>query len=289
MIMRANSEKTLARTGVYAFLVISAAFFLMPFYVMVVTSLKTMDEIRVTSIFALPDAPTLEAWITAWNSACTGLNCNGLSVGFFNSVMIMVPATVLSILLGAVTGYALSFWRPKGTELIFGILLVAAFIPYQVFIDPLVRMLSQVGLYNSLAGIVAIHVIFGMPIMVLLFRNYYAGLPRDLFSAARVDGGGFWVIFIRLILPLSPPILIVAVILQSTHIWNDFLFGLVFAGSDNQPMTVLLNNIVNSTQGEKAYNVNMAATILTAAVPLIIYLASGRWFVRGIAAGAVKG
>ncbi|GLT08799.1 sugar ABC transporter permease [Sulfitobacter porphyrae] len=289
MIMRANSEKTLARTGVYAFLVISAAFFLMPFYVMVVTSLKTMDEIRVTSIFALPDAPTLQAWVTAWQSACTGLNCNGLSVGFFNSVMIMVPATVLSILLGAVTGYALSFWRPKGTELIFGILLVAAFIPYQVFIYPLVRMLSQVGLYNSLAGIVAIHVIFGMPIMVLLFRNYYAGLPRDLFSAARVDGGGFWVIFIRLILPLSPPILIVAVILQSTHIWNDFLFGLVFAGSDNQPMTVLLNNIVNSTQGEKAYNVNMAATILTAAVPLIIYLASGRWFVRGIAAGAVKG
>lgn len=287
--MRANSEKTLARTGVYAFLVISAAFFLMPFYVMVVTSLKTMDEIRVTSIFALPDAPTLQAWVTAWQSACTGLNCNGLSVGFFNSVMIMVPATVLSILLGAVTGYALSFWRPKGTELIFGILLVAAFIPYQVFIYPLVRMLSQVGLYNSLAGIVAIHVIFGMPIMVLLFRNYYAGLPRDLFSAARVDGGGFWVIFIRLILPLSPPILIVAVILQSTHIWNDFLFGLVFAGSDNQPMTVLLNNIVNSTQGEKAYNVNMAATILTAAVPLIIYLASGRWFVRGIAAGAVKG
>jgi glucose/mannose transport system permease protein len=284
-----SSEKTLARTGVYAFLVISAAFFLMPFYVMVVTSLKTMDEIRVTSIFALPDAPTLQAWVTAWQSACTGLNCNGLSVGFFNSVMIMVPATVFSILLGAVTGYALSFWRPKGTGLIFGILLVAAFIPYQVFIYPLVRMLSQVGLYNSLAGIVAIHVIFGMPIMVLLFRNYYAGLPRDLFSAARVDGGGFWVIFIRLILPLSPPILIVAVILQSTHIWNDFLFGLVFAGSDNQPMTVLLNNIVNSTQGEKAYNVNMAATILTAAVPLIIYLASGRWFVRGIAAGAVKG
>lgn len=287
--MRMSSEKTLARTGVYAFLVISAAFFLMPFYVMVVTSLKTMDEIRVTSIFALPDAPTLQAWVTAWQSACTGLNCNGLSVGFFNSVMIMVPATVFSILLGAVTGYALSFWRPKGTGLIFGILLVAAFIPYQVFIYPLVRMLSQVGLYNSLAGIVAIHVIFGMPIMVLLFRNYYAGLPRDLFSAARVDGGGFWVIFIRLILPLSPPILIVAVILQSTHIWNDFLFGLVFAGSDNQPMTVLLNNIVNSTQGEKAYNVNMAATILTAAVPLIIYLASGRWFVRGIAAGAVKG
>lgn len=287
--MRANSEKIMARTGVYAFLVIAAAFFLMPFYVMLVTSLKTMDEIRVTSIFSLPDAPTLEAWVTAWQSACTGLNCNGLSVGFLNSVLIVVPATALSILVGAVTGYALSFWRPKGAGLIFGVLIVAAFIPYQVFIYPLVRMLSQVGLYNSLAGIIAIHVIFGMPIMVLLFRNYYAGLPIDLFSAARVDGGGFWVIFIKLILPLSPPILIVAVILQSTQIWNDFLFGLVFAGADNQPMTVLLNNIVNSTQGEKAYNVNMAATILTAAVPLTIYLASGRWFVRGIAAGAVKG
>ncbi len=287
--MSAKSEKMIARTGVYAFLVISAAFFLMPFYVMVVTSLKTMDEIRVTSIFSIPDAPTLQAWVTAWNAACTGLKCEGLSVGFFNSVLIVVPATVLSILLGAMTGYALSFWRPKGGELIFGVLIVAAFIPYQVFIYPLVRLLSQVGLYNSLAGIVAVHIIFGLPIMVLLFRNYYAGLPRDLFSAARVDGGGFWVIFIRLILPLSPPILIVAVILQTTHIWNDFLFGLVFAGADNQPMTVLLNNIVNSTQGEKAYNVNMAATILTAAVPLIIYLASGRWFVRGIAAGAVKG
>ncbi len=287
--MSTKSEQIMARIGVYAFLVVAAAFFLMPFYVMIVTSLKTMDEIRVTSIFSLPDAPTLEAWVTAWSSACTGLNCNGLSVGFINSVLIMVPATFLSILVGAVTGYALSFWRPKGAGIIFGVLIVAAFIPYQVFIYPLVRMLSQVGLYNSLAGIVAIHVVFGLPIMVLLFRNYYAGLPRDLFSAARVDGGGFWVIFVRLILPLSPPILIVAVILQSTHIWNDFLFGLVFAGADNQPMTVLLNNIVNSTQGEKAYNVNMAATILTAAVPLIIYLASGRWFVRGIAAGAVKG
>ncbi|MEJ2019976.1 MAG: carbohydrate ABC transporter permease, partial [Maritimibacter sp.] len=207
---------------------------------------------------------------------------------------------------GALTGYALSFWRPAGAGLIFGVLVVSAFIPYQVFIYPLVRMMSQVGLYSSLPGIVLIHVIFGMPIMVLMFRNYYASLPQELFSAARVDGGGFWVIFFYLILPLSPPILIVAVILQATHIWNDFLFGLVFAGADNQPMTVLLNNIVNTTQGEKAYNVDMAnivnttqgekaynvdmaATILTALVPLIIYLASGRWFVRGIAAGAVKG
>lgn len=287
--MAQRQEKNIARIGVYAFLVIMAAFFLMPLYVMVATSLKTMDEVRGSSIFAFPLRPTLEAWITAWNAACTGLTCSGVSVGFFNSLKIMIPSTFLSIMLGAVTGYALSFWRPKGAGVIFAVLVVAAFIPYQVFIYPLVRVLSQVGLYNSLSGIIMVHVIFGLPIMVLMFRNYYAGLPRDLFSAARVDGGGFWDIFFRLMLPLSPPILIVAVILQSTHIWNDFLFGLVFAGSDNRPMTVLLNNIVNTTQGEKAYNVDMAATILTALVPLVIYLASGRWFVRGIAAGAVKG
>ena len=287
--MAQRQEKNIARIGVYAFLAIMAAFFLMPLYVMVATSLKTMDEVRGSSIFAFPLRPTLEAWKTAWSSACTGLTCSGVSVGFFNSLKIMIPSTFLSILLGAVTGYALSFWRPKGAGIIFAVLVVAAFIPYQVFIYPLVRVLSQVGLYNSLAGIIMVHVIFGLPVMVLMFRNYYAGLPRDLFSAARIDGGGFWDIFFRLMLPLSPPILIVAVILQSTHIWNDFLFGLVFAGSDNRPMTVLLNNIVNTTQGEKAYNVDMAATILTALVPLVIYLASGRWFVRGIAAGAVKG
>jgi glucose/mannose transport system permease protein len=287
--MQTKSEHTMARIGVYAFLIIAAAFFLMPLYVMIVTSLKTMDEVRASSIFALPLQPTLSAWAEAWSSACTGLTCKGVSVGFVNSLWITIPATFFSILLGALTGYALSFWNPKGAGLIFGILVVSAFVPYQIFIYPLVRMMSQVGIYNSLAGIVLIHVIFGMPIMVLMFRNYYAGLPRELFSAARVDGGGFWIIFFNLILPLSPPILIVAVILQTTHIWNDFLFGLVFAGAENQPMTVLLNNIVNTTQGEKAYNVDMAATILTALVPLAIYLASGRWFVRGIAAGAVKG
>ena len=287
--MAQRQEKNMARIGVYAFLIIMTAFFLMPLYVMVATSLKTMDEVRGSSIFAFPLHPTLEAWTTAWSAACTGLTCSGVSVGFFNSLKIMIPSTFLSILLGAVTGYALSFWRPKGASVIFAVLVVAAFIPYQVFIYPLVRVLSQVGLYNSLGGIIMVHVIFGLPVMVLMFRNYYAGLPRELFSAARIDGGGFWDIFFRLMLPLSPPILIVAVILQSTHIWNDFLFGLVFAGSDNRPMTVLLNNIVNTTQGEKAYNVDMAATILTALVPLVIYLASGRWFVRGIAAGAVKG
>jgi glucose/mannose transport system permease protein len=280
---------TVGRIGVYAFLVTAALFFLLPLWIMVVTSLKPMEEIRLGNILALPVAMTFEAWTKAWSSACTGLECNGISVGFWNSVRILIPSVILSIIAGAINGYALSFWRVKGANVMFGILLLGAFIPYQVFLYPLVRIFSMTGIYNSLTCIVLVHVIFGLPTMTLLFRNYYAGLPIELFKAARIDGGGFWSIFFRVILPMSTPILVVATILQVTGIWNDFIFGLTFAGRQNLPMTVQLNNIVNSTQGERAYNVDMAATMLAALVPLVVYFVSGRWFVRGIAAGAVKG
>lgn len=280
---------TPARLGLYAFLLGASAFFLLPLYVMVVTSLKPMSEIRMGDIFALPQQPSLAAWAQAWSSACTGLNCEGISVGFWNSVRIVVPSTVLSIFIGAVNGYALSFWRVRWAGALFGVLMLGTFVPYQVVIFPLVKALAAMGLFGSLAGIVLIHTIFGMPVMTLLFRNYYASVPEELFKAARIDGGGFWRIFLQLMLPMSLPIIVVAVILQVTGIWNDFILGLVFAGRDNLPMTVQLNNIINSTQGERAYNVNMAATILTSTVPLFIYFISGRWFVRGIAAGAVKG
>jgi glucose/mannose transport system permease protein len=283
------SRLTPGRVGLYLFLVIAAAFFLLPAWIMLLTSLKTMEEIRQGQIFALPAEASLSAWRAAWSSACTGLRCDGISVGFWNSVQILVPSVVLSIAAGAVTGYALSFWRVRGANLLFAVLLVGGFIPYQVFIYPLVRVFSMGGLYNTLANIVIIHVIFGLPVMTLLFRNYYAGMPPELFKAARVDGGGFWQIFVYVMLPMSVPILVVAAILQVTGIWNDFILGLVFAGRENLPMTVQLNNVVNSTTGERLYNVNMAATILTAAVPLIVYFVSGRWFVRGIAAGAIKG
>ena len=280
---------TAKRIGIYAFLIAAAAFFLLPFYVMIVTSLKGMPEIQQGNIFALPARPTLEPWVIAWSKACTGVNCNGIHVGILNSFKIMIPSTIVSILLGAINGYALSFWRPKGGNVIFAVLLLGAFIPYQVYLYPLVRMLSQVSLYDTLPGIIVVHTIFGLPVMTLLFRNYYVAMPIDLFKAARIDGGGFWTIFWRLMIPMSGPILVVAAILQVTGIWNDFIFGLIFAGRDNLPMTVELNNIVNTTTGTKAYDVNMAATILTALVPLIVYFVSGRWFVRGIAAGAVKG
>ena len=256
---------------------------------MLITSLKPMTEIRLGNIMALPASPSLDAWVTAWSKACTGLTCRGISTGFWNSIRILIPSVVVSISVGAVTGYAMSFWRPRGAKLLFAALMVVAFIPYQVFIYPLVRIFSQAGIANSLFGIVLVHTIFGLPTMTLLFRNHFASLPIELFKAARVDGAGFWRIFGRIMMPMAVPIAVVAVILQVTGIWNDFILGLVFAGRENLPMTVQLNNVVNTTQGERTYNVDMAATLLTALVPLVVYFVSGRWFVRGIAAGAVKG
>ena len=278
-----------ARLGVYAFLLCAAAFFLLPLYVMLVTSVKPMEEIRLGNLFALPVAVTIEPWAAAWSDACTGVACEGIRGGFWNSVAIVVPSTILPILFGALNGYTLAFWRPRGSTTLFAILMLGAFIPVQVMMFPMVRILAGMGLFSSLPGIVLVHLVFSMPVMTLLFRNYYASIPQELFKAARVDGGGFLRIFVQLMLPMSTPMIIVAAIMQVTGVWNDYILGLVFAGRDNLPMTVQLNNVINTTTGERLYNVNMAATILTSLVPLAVYFVSGRWFVRGIAAGAVKG
>lgn len=283
------SRLTPGRIGLYAFLIVSALFFLLPLYTMIVTSLKTMEEIRQGRIFALPSTLDFTAWKTAWSGACMGTECLGVRMGFWNSVKITVPAVVISVFTGAINGYALSFWRPKGSGFLFGLLMAGGLIPYQIFLYPLVRLLANLSLYNSIAGVVLVHVIFGLPLVTLLFRNYFVAIPEELCKAARVDGAGFWRIFFEIMLPMSVPMVVVASIFQFTGIWNDFLIGLVFAGRDNLPMTIQLNNIVNTTMGERNYNVNMAATILTAIVPLAIYFFSGRWFVRGVAAGAVKG
>ncbi|MGA0401408.1 MAG: carbohydrate ABC transporter permease [bacterium] len=273
----------------YGTLIVVALYYLLPLYVMVVTSLKGMPEIRVGNIFSPPLEITFQPWIKAWAEACTGLNCDGLSRGFWNSVQITAPSVIVSIAIASVNGYALANWRFKGSQIFFTILIFGSFIPYQVMLYPIVILLREIGLYGSLTGLVIVHSIFGMPILTLLFRNYFTSLPEELFKAARVDGAGFWGIYFRIMLPMSLPILVVAVILQVTGIWNDFLFGTVYTKPDIWPMTVQLNNIVNSTQGVKEYNVNMAATILTGLVPLVIYFVSGKLFVRGIAAGAVKG
>ncbi|GLQ10554.1 ABC transporter permease [Devosia yakushimensis] len=278
-----------SRIALYVFLILTALFFLLPVYVMIVTSLKPMAEIRTGNIFALPQTLTFEAWVKAWSGACTGRVCEGMRPGLINSFKIAIPGTLFPLILGAINGYALSFWRFKGANLVFTLLLVSTFVPIQVFIFPLVRMMTATGLFGTLPGIILIHTGFTLPIMTLLFRNFFAAVPEEMFSAARIDGGGFWSIFLFVLVPISTPIIIVGVILQFTGAWNDYLFGLIFAGRENQPMTVLLSSIVTSQFGEKEYNVNMAATMLSAAIPLLVYFVSGRWFVRGISDGALKG
>ena len=278
-----------ARIGIYCFLIIVAAFFCVPLYVMLVTSFKAMPEVREAHLFNLPREWTIDPWIKAWNAACTGRECTGLAPGFLNSVKIAVPSVIISIVVASLNGYALTFWRYKGAEALFNLLVFGAFVPFQVLVYPIIIGLREMHLFATLPGIIIVHTVFGMPILTLLFRNYYASIPLEIFKAARIDGAGFWQTYFRVMLPLSVPITTVAVILQVTGIWNDFLFGLVFAGKDNIPMTLQLNNIVKTTFGTVEYDVNMAATILTALVPLTIYFISGKWFVRGIASGAVKG
>ena len=274
---------------VYGSLLIVSVYYLLPLWVMVVTSLKGMPEIRMGNIFAPPLEITFEPWVKAWSEACTGINCDGLSRGFFNSVKILVPSVILSIIVASVNGYALANWKFRGSDVFFTILILGAFVPYQIMIYPIVILLREIGLMGSLGGLVLVHTIFGMPILTLLFRNHFAAIPEELFKAARVDGAGFWGIYFKVLLPMSLPIFVVAMILQVTGIWNDFLFGVIYTKPATYPMTVQLNNIVNSVQGVKEYNVNMAATLLTGLVPLVIYFVSGKLFVRGIAAGAVKG
>jgi glucose/mannose transport system permease protein len=284
-------RKILSRRNIilYGTLIFVAIYYLIPLYVMIVTSLKGMPEIRLGNIFSPPIEVTFEPWVKAWAQACTGLNCDGLSRGFWNSVKITIPSVFVSIAIASINGYALANWRFKGANLFFTILIFGAFIPYQIMIYPLVILLRDLGLYTKLPGLIIIHTIFGMPILTLLFRNYFTTIPEELFKAARVDGAGFWGIYFRVMMPMSLPIFAVAIVLQVTGIWNDFLFGVIYTKPANYPMTVQLNNIVNSVQGVKEYNVNMAATLLTGLVPLAIYFISGKLFVRGIAAGAVKG
>ena len=284
-------KRVLSRRNIFLYgtLLVIGLYYAVPLYVMVMTSLKGMPEIRMGNIFSPPMEITFEPWVKAWAEACTGLKCQGLSSGFWNSVIITIPSVIISIAIASINGYALANWRFRGANIFFTILIFGAFIPYQVMIYPIVIMLREMGIYGTLTGLVIVHTIFGMPILTLLFRNYFSSLPEELFKAARVDGAGFWSILFRVMLPMSIPIFTVAAILQITGIWNDFLFGVVFTGPEAYPMTAQLNSIVNSTTGVREYNVNMAATILTALVPLSIYFISGKLFVRGIAAGAVKG
>lgn len=275
--------------AVLVFLTMAAAFFCIPLYVLIVTSFKSMDQIREGAIFSLPTTWSWEAWNYAWNEACSGITCEGLKVGFWNSIRILVPSLVASISLSAVTGYALALWNVRWAGTFLFMLFMAAFVPFQIIMFPLIQLTVKLGIYGSLSAVAFIHTVMGLPILTLIFRNYYKDIPSELIKAAIIDNGGFWRIFGEIILPMSANIMIVVLIMQITHIWNDFLVGVTFGGPGGQPMTVNLANMVTVSTGTVSYNVNMAAALLTAIPPLVIYFVLGKFFVQGISAGAIKG
>ena len=280
---------SVGRLLVYAVLALATAFFLLPLYAMLVTSFKDAEEIRSTSLLALPGSLNWSAWGTAWQSACTGVDCNGLRPFFMNSVAMAVPAVLISTVWGAVNGYVLSLWKFRGSDVLFGLLLFGVFMPFQVVLLPMSQVLGWLGLSSSITGLVLVHCLAGLAGTTLFFRNYYAAIPKELVNAARMDGASFFQIFWRIVLPLSTPIVMVTLIWQFTNIWNDFLFGVVFSGTDSKPVTVGLNNLANTSTSVKAYNVDMAAAIIAGLPTMVIYVLAGKFFVRGLTAGAVKG
>ncbi|HZZ60927.1 MAG TPA: carbohydrate ABC transporter permease [Roseiarcus sp.] len=297
-------HSTTTRIVIYGLLVLFAVMYLLPLVVMVMTSLKPLDEVTGGNMFYLPHDLTFEPWRKAWGTACVGLTCAGIKGYVWNSVKMVVPAVLISSLLGALNGYVLTKWRFPGHKLVFGMMLFACFIPFQSVLIPMATILGKLGeigralqdtigvsmgLGNPTVNLVLVHVVYGLGFTTLFFRNYYETFPTELVKAAMIDGAGFFQIFRRILLPNSAPIFIVTVIYQFTNIWNDFLFGATFAAGDASPMTVALYNIVNTSTGVIEYNVNMAAAIIAAAPTLVVYILAGRYFVRGLMAGAVKG
>jgi glucose/mannose transport system permease protein len=278
--MNGKPTLTFSRIVIYAILLLAAAIYLVPLVVMLLTSFKTPDDIRTGNLLSMPEVFTTIGWVKAWGS-----------VGgyFWNSVMITVPAVLISTFIGAMNGYVLSMWRFRGSQLFFGLLLFGCFLPFQTVLLPASFTLGKLGLANTTTGLVLVHVVYGLAFTTLFFRNYYVSVPDALVKAARLDGAGFFTIFGKILLPMSIPIVMVCLIWQFTQIWNDFLFGVVFASGDAQPITVALNNLVNTSTGVKEYNVDMAAAMIAGLPTLLVYIFAGKYFLRGLTAGAVKG
>jgi glucose/mannose transport system permease protein len=285
----AISTAKATRVLIYLVLLLFALFYLLPFVIMVLNSLKPLDEIRGGKMMALPETWTIQPWLSAWSTAQIGVEPTGLKPYFLNSIKMVVPAVTISTILGALNGYVLTKWSFKGSTILFGLMLFACFIPFQIVLIPMAKMLGLLGMAGSTSGLVMVHVVYGLGFTTLYFRNYYQVFPTELIRAAQIDGAGFFRIFWRILLPSSGPIIVVSVIWQFTNIWNDFLFGASFADLDSQPMTVALNNLVSSSTGIKEYNVHFAGAIIAALPTLLVYIVAGRYFVRGLMAGSVKG
>lgn len=284
----ASRKRLVSRIVIYGLLSIFALIYFIPLFVVVFNSFRTLPEISQNGLIAFPQSFRLDAWPQAWSEYCIGGNCQGMQNYFWNSVKMVIPATIISTALGAINGYILSKWKFPGSELVFTCMLLGVFMPGQLALLPWAFILGQIGLANSVYGLILVHCIQGLSFTTLFCRNYYVNIPDDLVKAARIDGAGFWRIFYKIILPLSPPILIVTVIWQFTGIWNEYLYGVVLNSGTNQPITAALVALSANGTNVRTYDVMSAAVLIGALPPLLVYFFGGKYFVRGLTQGAIK-
>jgi glucose/mannose transport system permease protein len=277
-----------SRVGVYAFLVLFALIYMLPLFVIVANSFRDLPEITRDGLIAFPRSFSLKSWPAAWAHFCVAGTCEGIERNFYNSLIMTIPATIVSTMLGATNGYVLSKWRFRGSEILFTCMMLGVFMPGQVSLLPWAYVLGSLHLSGSVYGLILIHCVQGLSFTTLFCRNYYVNIPDDLIKAARIDGAGFWRIFHKIVLPLSPPILIVTVIWQFTSIWNEYLFGVVFTGGREQPITTALVALATNQMNARPFDVASAAVLIGAAPPLLIYFLGGKYFVRGLTQGAIK-
>lgn len=266
--------------AIYGLIGLFALVYLVPAYVLGVGSFRTGVDVRQHGLLSLPQSFTLDAFVRAWTSACVSGRCDGIAPNFWNSLVITVPATLFSTLLGAVNGYVLSKWRFRGADFVFAGMVFGVFLPSQVTLLPWAFVIGKLGLANSVYGLLLIHCVMGLGFTTLFCRNFFAHLPDDLIKAAQIDGAGFWRILVKIVLPLSPPIIAVCLIWQFTQIWNEYLYGVVFTSGHQQPVTAALQSVGRGGSS--------AAVLIAAIPPLLVFLVGGRYFVRGLVQGAVK-
>ncbi len=286
--VRASRRHLVSRVVIYGILTLFALVYIIPLCVVILNSFRDLEEIAQNGLIAFPESFRLSAWPEAWSTYCIGGTCEGMKRYFWNSVMMVVPATVISTAFGAVNGYVLSKWRFPGSEVLFTCMLLGVFMPGQIALLPWAFLLGKIGLANSVYGLILVHCIQGLSFTTLFCRNYYLSVPDDLIKAARIDGAGFWRIFRKIILPISPPILIVTVIWQFTGIWNEYLFGVVLNSGQKQPITAALVALSTNGTNVRVYDVMSAAVLIGALPPLLVYFFGGKYFVRGLTAGAIK-
>jgi glucose/mannose transport system permease protein len=277
-----------ARVIIYAILAVFSVVYLMPLVVVILNSFRDLPEINHNGLIAWPQSFSFDSWVQAWSTYCVGGTCAGVQGNFYNSLEMTIPATIISTALGAINGYILSKWKFKGSDILFGCMLLGVFVPGQLSLMPWAFLLGKVHLTNSVYGLILIHCVQGVSFTTLFCRNFYVNIPDDLIKAARIDGAGFWRILWKIILPISPPILIVTVIWQFTGIWNEFLFGVIFTSGQQQPITAALVALGSGGLTVHAYNVASAAVLIGAFPPLLVYFLGGKYFVRGLTQGAIK-